>query len=120
LFTIYITAAQYRTNIQNSFDFANFETKISMINNDKQTHFNQVKGVITEINRGEEFSNLTLILGHTNPRNINLCTKTYHFDEMIKRYAIGDKVVAQFYASSNYKNDRWYTTCNILSLAKDY
>ena len=98
---------------------ANFETKISMINNDKQTHFNQVKGVITEINRGEDFSNLTLILGHTNPRNINLCTKTYHFDEMIKRYAIGDKVVAQFYASSNFKNDRWYTTCNILSLAKD-
>ena len=90
-----------------------------MISNDKQIHFNQVKGEIIEINRGEEFSNLTLTLGHSNPRNINLSTKTYHFEEMIKRYTIGDKVVAQFYVSSNFKNDRWYTTANILSLALD-
>jgi hypothetical protein len=90
-----------------------------MISNDKQIHFNQIKGEICEINRGEEFSNLTLTLGHTNPRKVNLSTKTFHFDEIISKHNIGDKVIAQFYVSSNFKNDRWYTTVNILSLVKD-
>lgn len=90
-----------------------------MIINDKQQVFNQVKGEIIEINNGEEFSSVTLKVGHANFRNVNLSCKTIHFNELIQSKKIGDKVLCQFYISSNNKNDRWYTTANLLSISKE-
>jgi len=90
-----------------------------MIKNDKQLIFNQIKGEITEVNRGEEFSSITLVVGRSNVRHVNLSCKTIQFDPMIKRFESGDKVIAQFYISSNKKNDRWYTTGTLLSLTTD-
>jgi hypothetical protein len=90
-----------------------------MIINDKQQVFNQVKGEILEINAGEDFSSLTLKVGHANFRSVNLSCKTIHFNELIQCKSIGDKVLCQFYISSNKKNDRWYTTANLLSISKE-
>jgi molybdopterin-binding protein len=90
-----------------------------MIKNDKQSIFNQIKGEITEVNRGEEFSSITLVVGRNNVRHVNLSCKTMQFDLMIKSFSSGDKVIAQFYISSNKKNDRWYTTGTLLSLTTD-
>jgi hypothetical protein len=90
-----------------------------MILNDKQQIFNQVKGEIIEINIGEDFSSLTLQVGHSNFRNVNLSCKTHNFNELIQSKSIGDKVLVQFYISSNKKNDRWYTTANLLSITRD-
>jgi len=90
-----------------------------MIKNDKQIAFNQIKGEIVEINKGEDFSSLTLVVGRSNVRNVNLSCKSFQFDQMIRNYVVGDRVVAQFYISSNKKNDRWYTTGTLLSLAMD-
>ena len=42
------------------------------IKNDKQLFFNQIRGVIQELNDGEEFCSLTLSVGHENNRNVNL------------------------------------------------
>jgi len=87
-----------------------------MINNDKQLKFNEVKGVIVEISHAEDFCSVTLEVGHTNPRKVNLCTKTSYFEPLIKGFKLGDKVLAQFYISSNKKHDRWYSTANLLTL----
>jgi hypothetical protein len=91
----------------------------AMIKNDKQTTFNQIKGEIIEIIKGEEFSSITLVVGRSNVRHVNLSCKTFQFDQMIRNYGVGDRVVAQFYISSNKKNERWYTTGTLLSMAMD-
>lgn len=90
-----------------------------MISNQKQIVFNQVRGVISEINLEPDYCSITLEVGHANMRNVNLCAKTIYFEQMIKGYKLGDKVNAQFYIASNKKHNRWYTTANILSLDKD-
>jgi len=90
-----------------------------MIKNERQTIFNQIKGEITEVNRGDEFSSITLVVGRTNVRHVNLSCKTPQFDLMIKNFSSGDKIIAQFYISSNKKNDRWYTTGTLLSITMD-
>lgn len=91
-----------------------------MINNDKQIKFNEVRGVICEISQGNDFSSVTLEVGYTNPRKVNLCTKTSYFDPIIKGFKIGDKVIAQFYISSNKKHERWYSTANLLTINFSY
>ena len=91
-----------------------------MISNQKQVIFNQLRGVISEINVEPDYCSITLEVGHSNKRNVNLCAKAIYFEQMIQNFVIGDKVNVQFYISSNKKHNRWYTTANLLSLEKDY
>ena len=91
-----------------------------MIKNDKQVHFNQVKGELIEINLADDFCNIVLRVGLSNERNVCLSTKTEYFKNIFKDYKIGDKLIAQFYIVSNKKSDRWYTTAYLLDLVIDY
>jgi len=90
-----------------------------MISNQKQIVFNQVRGVISEINIDADYCSITLAVGHANIRNVNLCAKSIYFTTMIESFRLGDKVNAQFYLASNKKHNRWYTTANLLALEKD-
>lgn len=91
-----------------------------MIKNDKQVHFNQVKGELIEINLADDFCNIVLRVGLSNERHVCLSTKTEYFKNIFKDYKIGDKLIAQFYVASNKKSDRWYTTAYLLDLTIDY
>ena len=90
-----------------------------MISNQKQIVYNQVRGVISEINFDPDYCSITLEVGHSNKRNINLCSKAIYFEPMIQSFLVGDKVNALFYIASNKKHSRWYTTANLLGLEKD-
>lgn len=87
--------------------------------NDRQVYFNQVKGVIEELNTGEHFCNITLRVGHENTRLVNFTIKKPYFDELCKAKKIGDKVTVRFYLSSRNKNNRWYTMANVLDVLAD-
>jgi hypothetical protein len=87
-----------------------------MIHNEKQVKFNEVKGVLSEINLNDEFCSITIEVGHSNPRQINLSSKKVYFDEIIKDFKIGDNILAMFYVASIKKYNRWYTTAFLLSL----
>jgi hypothetical protein len=90
-----------------------------MIHNEKQVKFNEVKGILSEINLDNEFCSITIEVGHSNPRQINLSSKKVYFDEMIKDFKIGDNIQAMFYVASTKKYNRWYTTAFLLSLNKN-
>lgn len=92
--------------------------------NDKQYHFNKIKGEISEINTPNEDTNgdnawcsVTLKVGHENARLVNLCAKKNLIDKVIGNgISVGDKVVILFYLTSRFKNNRWYSTANILQV----
>jgi len=84
--------------------------------NERQLNFNKVKGTVTELNEGEAFCSITLIVGHENTRNVNLVCKNKQFQSFKDKIKIGDKIFIKFYLSSRFKNGRWYTMANILSL----
>ena len=86
------------------------------IHSDKQLFFNQIKGEITELNSGDKFCNLTLKVGHEKLRYANLVAKKEIFDEIVRKYKIGDIVTVRFFVSSRYKHERWYTMCNVLEV----
>ena len=87
-----------------------------ILKNDKQIYFNQVKGIIEELNDGEEFCSVTLKLGHENSRNVNFVVKKSNFDPIKNKFSIGEKVCVRFYISSRKKHDRWYTTASLLDV----
>ena len=87
--------------------------------NEKQLNFNQIKGIVSEINNETEFCSLTLKLGHENIRNANLICKKAQFDKMMTGFELGDKVSVRFYVTSRNKEGRWYTAANMLSVHKD-
>lgn len=89
-----------------------------MIKNDKQIYFNRVKGVVSEIELNPDFSSITLDVGHSNIRRVNLCFKTAFKEHLLQDINEGDNIIAQFYLSSNKKHDRWYTTATLLSAQK--
>ena len=91
----------------------------SVMKNDKQLFFNQVKGIIHEMNDSEDFCNIVLQVGHENTRNISFVTKKQRFDEVSSDITLNDKVVVKYYLSSRKKHDRWYTTATILDIQKD-
>jgi hypothetical protein len=91
----------------------------SIIKNNNQLFFNQVKGKIVEINKDENFSNIVLEVGHENCRNVCFISKTHLFENLIKDIEINDKVSVRYYLSSRKKHDRWYTTATILQIFKD-
>lgn len=89
--------------------------------NERQQTFNQVRGIVTEINKSvtDFYSSITLNLGHENPRPVNLTCKKVLFDKAIGEIKIGDKVEIRFFLSSRYKNTRWHTFANILEIKLD-
>jgi len=84
--------------------------------NEKQLNFNRIKGTITELNDGEKFCSITLNIGHENIRQVNLVIKKNGFDAITSKFKIGQKVFATFYLTSRFKNGRWYTMANVLSI----
>lgn len=90
-----------------------------LIKNERQVLFNQIKGELEEINEGDVFCNITLKVGHENPRQVNLTLKRTQFDEISNAYKIGDKVACRFYISSRKKHERWYTTASVLDIRKE-
>jgi|APGre2960657444_1045066.scaffolds.fasta_scaffold78366_3 hypothetical protein len=89
-----------------------------VIKNDKQIYFNQIKGVITELNNESEFCSITVNVGHENQRHVNLSLKKSHYDSIASNLVLGDKIIAKFYIVSRNKNDRWYTSANLLEVEK--
>jgi len=87
--------------------------------NDKQLHFNQIRGIINEMNDGDRYCSITLTVGHENTRNVNVSLRKNEFDSVINKFKIGDKVCVRFFLSSNKKGDRWYTSANALEITKD-
>lgn len=93
------------------------ETSNNQFNkNQLQLYFNQVKGEITEINIDELYSNVTLRVGHHNSRQVNVVAKTPMFENLMKSFKLGDRVIIKYYLSSNKKNERYYTTATMLDV----
>ena len=86
--------------------------------NEKQHNFNMIKGKISEFNDDKKYCSITLTVGHERPRFINFSVKKETFDNYLLSYGIGDKVAIQYFASSNKKETRWYTTLSILHIEK--
>jgi hypothetical protein len=87
-----------------------------MIKTDKQVYFNQVKGVIDELNDSDTFCNITLSVGHNITRQVNLVAKKELFQDICAKYKIGEWVGFKFFISSRFKHGRWYTMANILEV----
>lgn len=87
--------------------------------NDKQIYFNQIKGVISELNDADKYCSITLIVGHENTRDVNISMNKAQFDQLKQKHTIGDKVTCGFFLVSNKKYDRWYTSALLLSIGFD-
>ena len=86
--------------------------------NEKQIYFNQVKGTVTEIVKGEIFCSLTLTVGHEKKRFVNLVFKTDKLEEIASKVEIDDKVCVKYYLASYNKNGRWKTLAHLLYVEK--
>lgn len=86
--------------------------------NNKQAHFNKIKGRIFEITPGDKYGNVSLNVGHENVRQVNLITKMDNFAEVTKDLNTDDKVSACYYISSRKHNGKWYTVAYLLSIEK--
>jgi len=82
--------------------------------NDKQVYFNQIKGTVLDIIRGEIFSSITLSVGHEKKKFVNLVFKTEKLDDLQNRISVEDKVCAKYYLASYNKNERWKTLAHLL------
>lgn len=87
--------------------------------NDKQLYFNRVKGEIVEINNSDIWCSITLKVGHENSRLVNLSFKKDQYDKLIQNKKVGDKVGIKFFLTSRFKNNKWFTTANVLSIDLD-
>lgn len=88
-------------------------------NNDKQKHFSIIKGTINQLNDSDNFCSITLHCGHENPRPVNLITNKPKFDLIKNKFNTGDKVQVKYYLRSQFKNNRWFTSANILFVDED-
>ena len=88
------------------------------IKNDRQLYFNQVKGIIEELNGDGDFCSITVSVGHENPRHVNLSLKKIHYDRIAAGLKLGEKILARFYVVSRKKDGRWYTSANLLDVQK--
>ncbi len=85
---------------------------------EKQQVFSEIRGVITQLNDGENFCSVTIEVGHENTRSVNLICKKTQFDQINQAHKIGEKVFVRYFLSSRFKNERWYTMANILAVHK--
>jgi hypothetical protein len=86
--------------------------------NEKQLNFNQIKGIVTEINAGEIFSSLTLSVGHETKRYINVVFKSTLLESITEKIKIEDKVIVKFYLASYNKFEKWKTLAHLLFIDK--
>ena len=84
--------------------------------NEKQLYFNQIKGIITELNSGEKYCSVTLLVGKETTRHVNLGVKKQDFDQLFENFNKGDKIVAYYYLVSKAKNEKWYTSANLIAI----
>ncbi len=95
----------------------NEENKSEILNkNEKQLNFNNIKGIIIELNDGEKFCSITINVGHENIRQVNLVMKKTQFEEIKSKFKVGEKVFTKYYITSHFKNNRWYTMAKVLSV----
>ena len=87
--------------------------------NEKQLNFNNIKGIIAQLNDGDRFCSITLDVGHENIRQVNLVIKKINFDPIASKFKVGEKVFIKFYLTSRFKNERWYTMANVLTAEKE-
>lgn len=88
-------------------------------NKSSQIYFNQVKGVIVELNEGAEYCSVTLEVGHDKTRLVNLVTKKGQYDVLLGRFKLGEKITCMFYPTSNKKGERWYSSLVLLNANHD-
>ncbi len=106
----------HRTRISKWF-MEEFSDSVDTFNrNDKQLYFNQIRGIITEINIGEIWCSYTLNVGHENPRLVNVCLKRFQYETYKDKFAVGEKVMIRFFLTSRYKHGRWHTNANVLEV----
>jgi ABC-type transport system involved in Fe-S cluster assembly fused permease/ATPase subunit len=87
--------------------------------NDTQTEFNQVKGILVEVNPPtNSFGSITLEVGKTTKRMANLICKSDTLIGIKDKIRVGDLAMVTFYITSKFKNDRWYTIANVLQITK--
>jgi hypothetical protein len=86
--------------------------------NEKQFNFNQIKGIVTEINAGEIFSSITLTVGHETKRYINVVFKTTILESIKEKIQIEDKVSVKYYLASYNNFSKWKTLAHLLFIDK--
>jgi hypothetical protein len=86
--------------------------------NEKQFNFNQIKGIVTEINAGEIFSPITLTVGHETKRYINVVFKTTILESIKEKIQIEDKVAVKYYLASYNNFSKWKTLAHLLFIDK--
>lgn len=103
----------------------NKEEGLPFNKNEKQYHFNQIKGEVMEINlpnentENNDWCSITIKVGHENARLVNVCAKKKLIDSLAdNNISVGAKVVVLFYLTSRFKNNRWYSTANVLQVDK--
>ena len=99
--------------------FENTDIKVDFNKNDKQLYFNRIKGEIVEINTAELWCSLTLKVGHENSRLVNFAFKKDQHQQLLGNKKVGDKVGVKFFLTSRFKNERWHTSANVLSIDTD-
>ena len=95
----------------------------NILAHDKQKNYNNVRGDIIEINNNPQnpYWSVTLSLGHNKMRKLNLSNKAEIVKQILDstQTKIGDRVTALFFVSSSFKNEKYYTSANLLGLQKD-
>ena len=107
-----------RTEKYNRYIIIVFVSLIMTLHKTDQVYYNRIKGKIFEINESENFSSLTLNVGHSNKRTVNVLCKLDKISEIKTKYDVGDEICLSFFVSSRFKHDRWYTNINCLSIVE--
>jgi hypothetical protein len=86
--------------------------------NQQQINFNQVRGVIDEIqkNYSSPYSSIIVSVGHERKRTICFSIATERLDEFSNLLSEGNLVIVKFYVASKFKNDKWFTNANVISI----
>ena len=87
--------------------------------NDKQHHFNVIKGVLIEMNDAEKFCSITIKVGHENTREVNFSVRKEKFDQLSKIVSLLDKVCVKYFIVSRKKFDRYFTSANLLDISAE-
>jgi hypothetical protein len=87
-----------------------------VLHNIGQNNFNQIEGLVHELNDSEDFPSITLEVGRNTKRYVNLVSRKSYFDEIHEMIKVGTRVVVTYFLSSRYKYGRWYTMANVLKI----
>ena len=89
-----------------------------MVHKTQQVYYNKIKGALFEINDFEDFSSVTLKVGHAAKRTVNVLCKKDKIDIIKNDYTLGEEICISFFVSSRFKHSRWYTNINCLKIEK--